>query len=267
MNPYHYSVVQIRDPKFPGERRNVGLLVVCPALGKAWLRSGGLRQRAHLLGDDADFVRVLLALLEEEAKEVAKERSAKVVHGWMRARALPSEDALQLTRPAMGVASDMQAEVARLREAYMGKPPSPGRSAAEKVRDVVLRSYGLRDRFHTMEFESGPAVWRFGTVANLSGRPLVLNALEFTQRSPEGLLDAAFKNVGRAHEVAAYHAGVQWLTLAKGPASGPACAAFERACVVMNDAGLQVVSPKPDDLVAALTRVGLLPNGATAAEA
>lgn len=267
MTPFHYAIVQARDPSIGAERRNVGLLVLSPTLGKAWLRRGDLKQRAHLIGDDAAFVRALLDLLADEASEVAREGSAAAVHGWLRARSRPNEDSLVLAQPAMGVAEDLSAEIGRLRERYLGRAGRSGRSSAEKVRDEVLRAKGLREAFHPRAFESGPATWKFPFVADVGRHPVVLNALSFTQRKPESVLDAAFHNIGRAGEVRAWHGDVRWVTIATGPASGDVGRGFTRACEVMRDAGLHVVPPEHDRVVAELVRAGVLGRGSSTAEA
>lgn len=264
MTPYHTCLVQCRDQKHPGERRNVGLLVVSPTLGKAWLRRADLRQRASLLGDDAAFVRALLDGVEEEAGALARERSPARVHGWMRSRSLPTEDTLTLAQPGMGFCEDVDAEVRRLRELYLGTAPSLGRSEAEKVREAVLRFHALRAAFQPREFASGPATWRFDAVASRGGRPIVLSALKFDQRKPEGVLDAAFKNVGRAGEVRLVEPGVQWVTIAAGPLSGVTGSAFRRACAVMSEGGLNVVPADATAVERALRDVGLLATSGVA---
>lgn len=263
MTPYHYSIVQCRDFAVRGEHRNVGLLVVSPAERKAWLRRASLPQRAHLLGDDAAFVRSLLEGLEEEARHVAREESAAVVHGWLRSRARPAEGSLRLTAPAMGIARDLTEEVRRLREMYLGRPSSPRKSAAEKVRDEILRTHGLRQFFTPREFVSGPASWRFPTVADAGAEVVVLNTLTFGQKSAEGLLDAAFKNAGRSVEVQRHHPEVRWLTLAEGPSN----AAFSRARELMDEAGLGVIPPTAEALQAGLLRLGVLSGSDVPAEA
>ncbi len=80
MTPYLCSAIRCRDADLRGEYRNVGLLVMSPALRRAELRRGGLKQRAHLIGDDADFVRAMLKSLLEEAREVGSrpDRTASV---------------------------------------------------------------------------------------------------------------------------------------------------------------------------------------------
>ena len=263
MTPYHYSVVQCRDASVHGEYRNVGLLVLCPAQRKVWLRRGGLKQRAHLLGDDATFVRALLDGLEDEAKLVANAESAAAAHGWLRSRSRPSEGSLRLVEPGVGIASDVGAEVARLRELYLGRPSGQRKSRAEKLRDQLLRAYGLHSAFTPREFASGPATWRFPMVTAADDHPVVLNTFAFTQRRPEGLLDAAFRNAGRATEVRRHHPQVRWLTIAEGPGTP----AFARARELMNDAGLDVIPPTGDALQAGLERVGLLRSGLVGAEA
>ncbi len=267
MTPFHYAIVQARDPSIGAERRNVGLLVLSPATGKAWLRRGDLRQRAHLLGDDAAFVRALLDMLAEEATEVAREGSAAAAHGWLRARTRPSEDTLVLAEPAMGIAADLDAEVRRLRERYLGKAPAPRRSVAEKLRDQVLRAHGLYKAFEPRAFESGPTTWKFPCVADSGQGAVVLNALHFGQRKPESVLDAAFHNIGRAGEVHAWHREVRWLTVAAGPGAGQTGRAFTRACELMGEAGLNIVAPDAEHLSAALGRLGLLGSSRKTAEA
>jgi hypothetical protein len=258
MNPYHYSVVRCRDAAVRGESRNIGLLVVSPALKKAWLRRGVLEQRAHLIGDEAAFVRALLDLLEEEAKEVAREGAVARVHDWLRGRARPTEDAVSLSLPAVGIAANLDAEVARLAHAYLGKA-GRGSTSVEKLRSKVLRNRGLQRLFAPRKFDSGPAVWNFPFVADLAnGRPLVFTALEFAQKKPERLLDAAFTNIGRVGEVALHHPGIEWLTVASGPNGGAAGRAFSRAIELMDDAGMHVVPPSLDQVDHVLATLDLL---------
>lgn len=258
MTPYHYSVVRCRDAAVRGESRNVGLLVVSSATRKAWLRRGPLEPRAHLVGDEAAFVRALLDLLEDEAGEVAREGDVARVHDWLRARGRVTEDAVSLSSPAVGMAADLDQEVGRLAEAYLGKQGRSS-SAVEKLQRRVLRAHGLWKRFEPRTFESGPAAWRFPFVTDLpDGRPLVFSALEFAQKRPERLLDAAFTNVGRVGEVAKSHPTAQWLTVATGPTGGPSGRAFVRAVELMDGAGMRVVEAKEGSIEAALVWAGLL---------
>lgn len=267
MKPYHYSIVRCRDAAVRGEHRNVGLLVVSPTARKAWLRRGLLKGRAHLVGDDAAFVRALLDVLVDEATEVAREGDVARVHDWMRGRARVTEDAVSLSPPAVGIAVDLEAEVRRLGEAYLGKPPQLGKSVAEKLQVEVLRAHGLQKAFVPHAFESGPASWRFPAVTRLSdGRALVFNALQFAQKTPEGILDAAFTNVGRSGEVALHHPEARWVTLAMGPSGGAAGRAFVRAVELMAAADLNVVQPTAQGVALVLARFGLI-TGDRAAEA
>ncbi len=266
MNPYHYAIVRCRDAAVRGEHRNVGLLVISPAERRAWLRRGRLDSRAHLVGDDAAFVRALLDMLEDHARELAREGDPAQVHDWLRSRARPTEDAVSFSTPAMGIAEDLAAEVRRLAEAYLGAAGGGGRTAAERLQLDVLRQHGLQRAFAPREFPSGPATWRFASVADLSDGPLVFNALQFGQRTPEGIIDAAWDNVGRASEVGHFHPGTHWLTLALGPETGPTGQAFTRAVEVMDAADLNVVEPSERGLTAALARLGLV-QGRGVAEA
>jgi hypothetical protein len=266
MIPYQYSVVRCRDATVRGELKNVGLLVVSPAQRKAWLRSRKLDSRAHLVGDDAAFVRALMECLEEEAREVAKEGTAARVHDWMRSRARVTEDAVSLSAPALGIARDLDQEVRRLAEAYLGKTAG-GRSAAERVQTDVLRSLNLHQSFKPEEFEGGPATWRFPRVRHLERGVLIFNALQFTQRTPEKLIESAWTNVGRSAEVEHYGHKPVWLTLALGPAGGDAGRAFTRALQVMADAELNVVEPTPEGIAGGLAKFGLLAGQSSRAEA
>jgi hypothetical protein len=260
MTPYHYSIVRCRDAEVRGEHRNVGLLVVSPVERKAWLRRGRLAARAHLVGDDAAFVRALLDILEDEAKDLAREGEPARVHDWMRSRARLTEDAVSLSPPAVGVADDLTAEVTRLAEAYLGKAGGGGRTAAEKLQLAVLRRHGLQRRFEAREFPSGPAVWGFPHVVDLAGGPLVFNALQFAQKTAEGVIDAAWTNVGRKEEVSHFHPSTRWLTLALGPTGDATAAAFTRAIEVMADGGLNIVPPTESDITAALADFNLVPG-------
>lgn len=260
MIPYHYSIVRCRDADVRGEHRNVGLLVVSPAEGAAWLRRGPLNARAHLVGDAAAFVRALLDLLEEEAAELAREGEPARVHDWLRSRARLTEDAVSLTSPAVGIAADLGAEVARLAEAYLGKGGGGGRTAAEKLQSDVLRRYGLHKRFAPRQFPSGPATWGFARVVDMPFGPLIFNALQFAQKTAEGVIDAAWTNVGRKGEVSHFHPSARWLTVAMGPHTGTTASAFTRAVEVMADAGLNVVEPTERGVAAGLARFGLVPG-------
>ncbi len=266
MTPYHYSIVRCRDAAVRGEHRNVGLLVVSPAERKAWLRRGRLDARAHLVGDDAAFMRALLDVLQDEAEDIAREGEASRVHDWMRSRARLTEDAVSLSAPAVGIAENLAAEVTRLAEAYLGKGGGGGRTAAEKLQLTVLRAFGLQRSFAPKEFVSGPATWKFPNVADLPGGPLVFNALQFDQTSPEAIIDGAWRNAGRAGEVAHFTPGARWLTLAMGPSAGRTGQAFTRAVEVMAAADLNVVEPSERGLAAALARFGLV-DGHGVAEA
>ena len=267
MTPFHYAIIKARDPKFAAEYRNVGLLVLCPTAGKAWLRRGGLKQRAHLLGDDVAFTNALIDALHEEAIEVAREGSAAAAHGWLRAKTRPTEDTLVLADAAVGIADDVKAEVGRLRARYLGGPPRSGRSKTESLRLEVLRAHGLHQSFVPRAFDSGPASWRFPCVGDTGAGPLVINALEFRQTKAENLLDAAFRNIGRATEVQVWHRHVRWLTIAAGPANGHTGAAFTRACELMNHAGLNLVPPVGERVSAALRAFGVGDDSTNIAEA
>ncbi|MEZ4320535.1 MAG: hypothetical protein R3F61_23845 [Myxococcota bacterium] len=256
MNPYHYSAVRCRDAAVHGEYRNVGLLVVSPATKKVWLRRAPLKQRAHLVGDAAAFVKALLDLLLDEAREVVRAGDPAVTHAWMKQRALPSDDALNLAPPAIGIAADLEAEVQRLRVAYLGRGTGGGANMAEKLRKDVLQGMGVADAFAPRSFPSGPAVWQYPAVASLATGPLVFNALQFGQKAPETVLDAAFKNVGRLGELTHHHSGVRCLTVAAGPVAGPVGRAFHRAVEVMNDGGLNVVKPNAEAVETALRDFG-----------
>lgn len=250
MTPYHYAIVQVRDGAVAAERRNVGLVVLCPARGKAWVRQADLNQRAHLIGDESAFVRALFDSLADEAQEIARTGSASVAHGWLRARTLPTEDALTLAEPAVGIAADLEAEVTRLRVRYLGPTGGSGATAVERLRRDVLRSLSIAAA--PRAFESGPATWKFPAVAELPGGPVVVNALTFAQRKPEGVLNAVFQNIGRAEEVRVHHPGVRWLTIADGPKTGAGAPAFARALELMHVSGLRPVRPEPAAVQAAL---------------
>lgn len=259
MTPFHYTIVQCRDFAVVGERRNVGLLVAAPALRKLWLRRGDLRLRAHLIGDEGAMVRALLDAVEAEAAELVRDGQPAAVHAWMRARALPSEDVLSFAPPAVGVATDLKGEVDRLALAYLGKPPARGTKAADVLVAQVLKEAGWAARFAPRALPCGPATWRFPRVAGDAGAPTVVNALTFDQTTPEGLLDAAFHNIGRAGEVQVHHPGARWVTVAVAPrGDGPA---FRRACDLMAGAGLGLVAPEPSALREALqARLGAAPR-------
>jgi hypothetical protein len=259
MIPYHYCVVRCLDAALGGEQRNIGLLVVSPAARKSWLRRGALQARAHLVGDEAAFVRSLLDTLEDAARDLARQGDPAQVHDWMRSRARPTEDAVSFATPAVGIATDLDHEVRRLACAYLGKPSGGGRTAAEKLQRAALRGLGIQQRFSPRTFPTGPATWKFASVAALpDGRPLVFNALQFAQREPEGIIDAAWKNAGRAHEVGREHPSTQWITLAMGPSGGATGRAFSRAVEVMSDNHLHVVAPTTEAIGAALSRFGMI---------
>jgi hypothetical protein len=262
MIPYHYAIVQVRDAVIAAEKRNVGLVVLCPTLGKAWLRRADLKQRAHLIGDDAAFVRALLDRVAGEANEIARQRSTVIAHRWLRDRAAATEDALTLAEPAAGITADIDAEIARLRLGYLGPMAHAGTRAVEDIRAQVLRA--LRIDAAPRVFDSGPARWRFPSVLDAGGWPVVMSALAFTQRKPESVLDAAFHNIGRAGEVRAWHPDVRWLTIADGPAAGATGVAFQRACALMTEAGLHVVAPDAGRVRDALFELGVRPRAAEA---
>jgi hypothetical protein len=262
MTPYHYAIVQVRDAAIAAEKRNVGLVVLCPTLGKAWLRRADLKQRAHLIGDEAAFVRALLDGVAAEATEIARQRSTAVAHRWLRDRALATENSLTLAEPAAGITADIDAEIARLRVGYLGHLAHAGASVAEDTRAQVLRELGVHAG--PRAFASGPALWKFPSVVDAGGNSVVMNALTFTQRKPESVLDAAFHNIGRAGEVRAWHPNVRWLTIAAGPAAGSTGAAFERACALMTDAGLHVVAPDASRVRDGLIQLGVSPRAAEA---
>lgn len=256
MIPYHYSVVRCRDARVSGERRNVGVLVISPTQRKAWLRRGRLDVRAHLLGDDAAFVRALMDGMLDEAREVARSADAATVHEWLRSLSHPTEDFIALDKPAIGIAESPELEARRLGEMYLGAPGSVGRSAAETLRNSVLRTLGAAKSFAPKVFASGPANWRFPCVGERADGPLVLNALHFSQSTPVGVLDAAFRSAGRASELKNYNPEVELLTVATGPASGGAGKAFVRASELMDRAEMNLVKPTMDDLTAALRQLG-----------
>lgn len=258
MKPYHYSVVRCRDADIAGETRNVGLLVVSAGDRKVWLRRGRLESRAHLIGDDATFVRALLDQLQSEAEEIAREGEATNMFDWLRDRARPTESSIHLSPPAVGIAEDLPAEVARLAQSYLAMGGGGGRSAAEKLQSEILKRHGLQRAFQPRAFESGPAMWRFTCVTDLAEGPLVFNAIQFGQKTPEGVIEAAWANVGRAGEVAHYHPRSRWLTLAMGPSDGRTGRAFSRAVEVMASANLNLVEPSTRGVERALMDLGLV---------
>jgi hypothetical protein len=177
----------------------------------------------------------------------------------MRARALPSEDVLTFTPPAVGVATDLKVEVDRLAQLYLGKPPARGAKAADKLVAQLLKEAGWTSLFAPRALPCGPAVWRFPRVAGDAAAPTVVNALTFDQTTPEVLLDAAFHNIGRAGEVQEHYPNARWVTVAVAPrGEGPA---FRRACDLMKRAGLGLVAPEPPALREALqARIGAAPR-------
>lgn len=256
MASYHYATVVCRDNVLAGERRNVGLLVISPTSRRAWLRRGQLHIRAHLLGDDATYVRALLDMLENEAKDIARIGAPEVVHEWLRARSAPTEDTVVLGRPAIGVTDDLTVEVRRLGEMYLGRTSGPRKTLAERLREGALRTLGALGQFTPREFPSGPATWRFPAVHEQPDGALVFNALHFGQRSPEGVLDATFKNIGRADEVRTYHPNTEMLTVVTGARGGAVGEAVVRAHELMNEAEMNIVRPAEDALEQVLRNRG-----------
>jgi hypothetical protein len=250
MKAYHYSVVQCRDAS-GGEARNVGLLVVSPG-ERAWIRRTNVKARTHLVGDPAQFVGALLDLYEEEATDVARSGGADFVYDWLRRRSTATEDSVFLGPPALGITSDLKAEIARLALRYLGKSPTPRRSAAERASLQALRSTRLKDSFRPRRFPVGPATWSFAHVAESAAGPVIVQPLAFAQKSPEAVLDGAFKNVGRFGEVRRAYPGVELLAVSAGPAQGDLGAAFRMARERMAEGGIHVVPAEVEAVVAAL---------------
>ena len=128
MTPYHYSVVKCCDSR--GELRNVGLLVVSSFERRAWLRRGPPHTDAHLHGEEAAFVRAVLDAIEHAAGEVARGGDPARVHEWMRLRSRPTEDAISLSAPRVGVAADLEEEANRLADVYVGSSGAGGPTTA-----------------------------------------------------------------------------------------------------------------------------------------
>lgn len=240
MTPYHYTVVRCRDPRIEGEYRNVGLLALAPTTRQAWLRKAVRGARTGLIGDDADFVDALLDGLLDQAKQLAKTEDAAAVHAWLRDRARPSEGTLSFTGPAFGIAEDLNAEVRRLREKMLGKSGG-GSNAMKALQTSLLQQTGYASAFEPRELLAGPAIWRFSHVADTPHGPLVFVALQLAQKSPENILDATFKNVGRVHELTHYNQGLQFIGLIDGPDTRARGAAVARSQELIVNAGVQLL--------------------------
>lgn len=233
MSPYHYSVVQCRDARALGERRNVALLVVSADERKAWLRRGLLSECAHLADDEARFVSTLLDTLEDEAGEVAREGDPARVHDWLRTRARPSEDSVWMSTPAVGVAPNLEVEVGRLAHAHLiSVDASSGREAAERIRRRALEAMGVGARFSPRTFECGPTAWSYSDVMRLeTGRFLVFDAFDLPSGTSEQLIEAAWLHNGRAKEVLHFYPGTRWITVV--PPASIITPAVERALHLM----------------------------------
>lgn len=264
MNAYHYSVVHCRDGALYGEARNVGVLVVAPG-NRAWLRRANVREKAHLVADPAAFVRAMLDLIVEEATEVARSGGADTVYDWLRRRSAPTEDTVFLGPPAIGIASDLRVEAARLATLYLGKPSGGSSdSLGEQVGKQVLRTLNLEAAFRPREFHVGPATWSFARVCEQGDEALVLQPLHFGQKTPENVLDAAFKNVGRFGELRRAKPDLDLVAVTTGPDAGELGEAFAMARDRMTNSGIRVVPPKPDVLIDVLRGFPLTRKSLTA---
>lgn len=247
--PYHYTVVRCRDPRVEGEHRNVGLLALVPARRKVWLRRSVRVSRTGLVGDEADFVDALLDALLDEARRVAESGDAAVVHSWLRERAHPSEGSLTFALPALGVADDLEAEIRALRERVLGKSGG-GTPVVKKLQKLILRETGYEASFQPRRLSAGPAVWPLSHVADTASGRLAFLALACTQKTPENILDAAFRNVGRIGELSQHHPDLGFVGLvgdaardAHGRGRGQA---VQRARELLVEAGVQILPPSAD---------------------
>lgn len=253
MTPYHYTIVRCRDFRVEGEQRNIGLLALSPAGKKAWLRKAVRVSRTGLVGDDADFVDALLDGLYEEATQLARTGDPALVHAWLRERARPSEGTLSFAAPAMGIAPDLDEEIRRLRTKLLGKGGG-GTPAVKTLQTRLLRESGYSTAFEPREIPAGPAVWRFSHVADTPTGPLAFVALQLAQKTPGGILDATFRNVGRVSELTRHQPGLTFVGLLQGPGTSGRGAAVERSRELLTEAGVELLPPNVDAVRQTLDR-------------
>src|SRR5690606_4988852 len=93
---------------------------------------------------------------------------------------------------------------------------------------------------------------------------LVILGLQLSQKTPENILDATFRNVGRVGEIRLHHRDVAFVGLVKGPDAGPLAPAASRARELLIDAGVEML---PTDEARFRAALGAHFAGTSAAEA
>lgn len=250
-HPYFYAAVQCRDERAFQEVRTVGAVLLAPEAHFGAIKSVPLRQK---LGQSADvaLVQAVLACWEAEVKE-AVDQGAAASFRWLETRSRPSEDAVRLTAPAMGVAQDLADEHRRLTYELCGYRPGGGQTLSEKVITKVLRQHRLIRLFHVMELGSDVASWKFPFVYGHR----IIHPLDLDQTTDGGLLDAAFRETGRFDELRRRRDDLSVLAVAPPPSRR----AEERALQIYRDHQIQVVPAQEGPVERALVGWGLLGAG------
>lgn len=244
---YLYAAVQCRDVRAFQEIRTVGAVVLAPEARFAELRFMPLQRK--LADGEVSFVRgVLEAWKNELAEVIASGQTAAVA--WLRDRAGGAEDAVRLTSPAVGLGDDLASEAKRLFQELTGYKPIGRQTPTERVVSAVLRRNHISKRFQPTPLNSDLAEWKYALVC---GRH-VLHTVDFDQARPAGVLDAAFRDVGRFGEIRRRNRDLDVVAVA-APAED---AVAERARDIYREHGIEVVAAHEPEVEDALGRRGLI---------
>jgi hypothetical protein len=250
---YAYAAVQCRDPRAYEEVRTLGAVLVAPEA-----RFGGLAVMPidrKLAPGTVLVVREVLRAWTTEVEALGASPLPKAL-AWLHARAVGAEDLVRLSPPAFGLTDDPRDELRRLRTALTGYRPAGGQTPTEKALVAVLRAHGLSARFQPATLAAGPAGWRFPRVHGHQ----VLHTVEFAQQQASGVVDAAWRDVGRFRELRRAMHALDALVVTPRPGT----AAVERAHDVYRESDLHVVYAERSHIEAGLARWGLLAGPADA---
>ena len=248
---YFYAAIQCRDERAFQEVRTVGTVLLAPAQQFAELKFVPLTEK---LGKKADtsLPKAVLAAWGEEIKDAIQGGSEEAIR-WLQSRAQPSEDAVRLSAPSVGMADDLAKELKRLTTELTGYRPTPGSSTSETVIARVLRQHRLSRIFQPAMLRGGEAEWKFHFVA----QNRVFHPLDLDQTTPSGLLDAAFRETGRFDEVRRDNPSLSVIAVAPQPDSR----ARERAIQIYRDHHIRVVPAEDRQVEGALMGWGLIGAG------
>lgn len=250
-HPFYYAAIQARDERAFMEFRTVGVVMIAPDGTFARIKSVPLGEK---LGRSTDVttIRAVLGWWESELPEVAR-RGIPGVLEWLNARVGPSEDILQLLPPSAGVSDDLSKTLNEITREFTGYSPRVVPGVPDRVIADVLRRNRLTKVFHAQTLQAGTAEWKFPFVAG----DAILHPLDFEQKQPSGLLDAAFRETGRFDELRMFRAGLDVVAVAAEPQSRTA----ERVLDLYRTHRIEVVPASHEAVTQAVTARGFLSVG------